>query len=182
MYPVGVLFGLGFDTATEVALLAAAGAAAVGGLHFYAILPADPVCGGGDRAIRAIAAGGCRRLAGSCSRCCSLPTAPSRPKRARRVWADGYRRWKPVRCIGPAEELGVVHHAPHRRRAGAHALERSTLQEHLACECCGCVETVDAGRLHPARDAIRQATGFRARFSHPPIVGWCGECASYTRE
>jgi len=38
MYPVGMLFGLGFDTATEVALLAAAGAAAAGGLPFYAIL------------------------------------------------------------------------------------------------------------------------------------------------
>jgi len=38
MYPVGVLFGLGFDTATEVALLVLAGSAAVSGLPFYAIL------------------------------------------------------------------------------------------------------------------------------------------------
>jgi nickel/cobalt transporter (NiCoT) family protein len=38
MYLVGLLFGLGFDTATEVALLAAAGAAAAGDLPFYAIL------------------------------------------------------------------------------------------------------------------------------------------------
>ncbi len=38
MYPVGMLFGLGFDTATEIALLATAGAAAAGGLPFYAIL------------------------------------------------------------------------------------------------------------------------------------------------
>ncbi len=38
MYPLGVLFGLGFDTATEIALLATAGAAAAGGLPFYAIL------------------------------------------------------------------------------------------------------------------------------------------------
>jgi high-affinity nickel-transport protein len=38
MYPVGLLFGLGFDTATEVALLATAGAAAAGGLPFYAVL------------------------------------------------------------------------------------------------------------------------------------------------
>ena len=38
MYPVGVLFGLGFDTATEVALLVLAGTAAVGGLPFYAVL------------------------------------------------------------------------------------------------------------------------------------------------
>jgi len=38
MYPLGVLFGLGFDTATEIALLAVAGSAAVGGLPWYAIL------------------------------------------------------------------------------------------------------------------------------------------------
>ena len=38
MYPLGVLFGLGFDTATEVSLLILAGGAAAGGLPFYAIL------------------------------------------------------------------------------------------------------------------------------------------------
>ncbi|HEY5023358.1 MAG TPA: HoxN/HupN/NixA family nickel/cobalt transporter [Acidimicrobiales bacterium] len=38
MYPIGILFGLGFDTATEVALLVLAGSAVVGGLPFYAIL------------------------------------------------------------------------------------------------------------------------------------------------
>jgi high-affinity nickel-transport protein len=38
MYPVGFLFGLGFDTATEVAMLVLAGTAIAGGLPFYAIL------------------------------------------------------------------------------------------------------------------------------------------------
>jgi nickel/cobalt transporter (NiCoT) family protein len=38
IYPVGVLFGLGFDTATEVAFLVLAGTAVVSGLPFYAIL------------------------------------------------------------------------------------------------------------------------------------------------
>jgi high-affinity nickel-transport protein len=38
MYPVGVLFGLGFDTATEVALLAATAGAATAGLPWYAVL------------------------------------------------------------------------------------------------------------------------------------------------
>jgi high-affinity nickel-transport protein len=38
MYPLGCLFGLGFDTATEVALLVIAGGAAASGLPFYAIL------------------------------------------------------------------------------------------------------------------------------------------------
>ena len=38
MYPMGVLFGLGFDTATEVALLILAGSAGAAGLPFYAII------------------------------------------------------------------------------------------------------------------------------------------------
>jgi nickel/cobalt transporter (NiCoT) family protein len=38
MYPLGMLFGLGFDTATEIALLATAGTAAAGGLPLYAIV------------------------------------------------------------------------------------------------------------------------------------------------
>ncbi|QKE85550.1 HoxN/HupN/NixA family nickel/cobalt transporter [Arthrobacter sp. NEB 688] len=38
IYPVGVLFGLGFDTATEVGLLVLAGGAAAFDLPFYAVL------------------------------------------------------------------------------------------------------------------------------------------------
>jgi nickel/cobalt transporter (NiCoT) family protein len=38
MYPLGCLFGLGFDTASEIALLVLAGGAAASGLPFYAIL------------------------------------------------------------------------------------------------------------------------------------------------
>lgn len=38
MYPLGLLFGLGFDTATEIALLVLAGTSAASGLPWYAIL------------------------------------------------------------------------------------------------------------------------------------------------
>ncbi|MGW0865150.1 HoxN/HupN/NixA family nickel/cobalt transporter [Streptomyces sp. NPDC002611] len=38
MYPLGLLFGLGFDTATEIALLVPAGSGAASGLPWYAIL------------------------------------------------------------------------------------------------------------------------------------------------
>ncbi|HWA66672.1 MAG TPA: HoxN/HupN/NixA family nickel/cobalt transporter [Mycobacteriales bacterium] len=38
MYPLGVLFGLGFDTATEVSLLVLSGSAVASGLPFWAIL------------------------------------------------------------------------------------------------------------------------------------------------
>ena len=52
MYPVGVLFGLGFDTATEVALLVLAGSAVVGGLPFYAVDLAAGAVRGGDVPVR----------------------------------------------------------------------------------------------------------------------------------
>jgi high-affinity nickel-transport protein len=38
MYPLGMLFGLGFDTATEIALLVMAGTTAVAGLPWYAVM------------------------------------------------------------------------------------------------------------------------------------------------
>ncbi len=38
MYPLGLLFGLGFDTATEISLLVLAGAGAATGLPWYAVL------------------------------------------------------------------------------------------------------------------------------------------------
>ena len=38
MYPIGLLFGLGFDTATEISLLVLAGGAAAGNLPWWAIL------------------------------------------------------------------------------------------------------------------------------------------------
>ncbi len=47
MYPVGALFGLGFDTATEVGLLVMAGTAVVSGLPFYAILSLPILFAGG---------------------------------------------------------------------------------------------------------------------------------------
>jgi high-affinity nickel-transport protein len=38
IYPIGLMFGLGFDTATEIALLVLAGTTAAAGLPWYAIL------------------------------------------------------------------------------------------------------------------------------------------------
>jgi len=38
MYPLGILFGLGFETATEIALLVLAGTAVAGGLPIWALL------------------------------------------------------------------------------------------------------------------------------------------------
>ncbi len=47
MYPLGILFGLGFDTATEVALLVLAGSTVVAGLPWWAILSLPMLLAGG---------------------------------------------------------------------------------------------------------------------------------------
>jgi high-affinity nickel-transport protein len=47
MYPLGILFGLGFDTATEVALLVLAGSTVVAGLPWWAILSLPMLFAGG---------------------------------------------------------------------------------------------------------------------------------------
>ena len=47
MYPLGLLFGLGFDTATEVGLLVVSGTAVAGGLPFWAILSLPLLFAGG---------------------------------------------------------------------------------------------------------------------------------------
>jgi high-affinity nickel-transport protein len=47
MYPIGVLFGLGFDTATEIGLLVLSGSAVASGLPFWAILSLPLLFAGG---------------------------------------------------------------------------------------------------------------------------------------
>ena len=47
MYPVGILFGLGFDTTTEVSLLVLAGTGAASGLPWYAIMVLPLLFAGG---------------------------------------------------------------------------------------------------------------------------------------
>jgi len=47
MYPLGILFGLGFDTATEIALLVLAGSSVAAGLPFWALLSLPLLFAGG---------------------------------------------------------------------------------------------------------------------------------------
>jgi Fur family ferric uptake transcriptional regulator len=44
------------------------------------------------------------------------------------------------------------------------------------CERCGANDAVPPEQLDGVRHAVAAATGLRARFSHFPIVGVCGDC------
>lgn len=75
-------------------------------------------------------------------------------------------------------ELGLVRHFHAGHGPGRYVLVGFGNREYLACESCGALESVDPAALDGARDAIRELSGFEARFSHFPIVGLCARCAS----
>ena len=302
MYPLGCLFGLGFDTATEVALLVLAGAGAAGGLPFYAILCLPilfaagmtlfdtldgmfmnfaygwafsrpvrkifynlaitglsvavalliggiellAVLGGravadrravgrrdrhrpqpdrlpgrgavrahvGDRASRsggwagsrsagrrscddpraappaarlprhrrrrARAARGRRALLGraprACSRRCSTPTRRCRPTRSRPGWTA---RRSTARS-STSRSSGSCATCTSATAPGLYALTGGAEREYLACERCDRVTALDAEQLDEVRALIEREFGYRARFSHFPIVGLCADCAAAT--
>ncbi len=75
-------------------------------------------------------------------------------------------------------ELGLVRHFHAGHGPGRYVLEGLGDREYLACEACGALESVDPSSLDGVRDAVRDLSGFEARFSHFPIVGLCPDCAA----
>ncbi len=74
-------------------------------------------------------------------------------------------------------ELGLVRHFHAGHGPGRYVLEGVADHEYLACESCGALEAVDPAALDSVRGAVRELSGFEARFSHFPIVGLCPKCA-----
>ena len=74
-------------------------------------------------------------------------------------------------------ELGLVRHFHAGHGPGRYVLAGFGDREYLACESCGALESVEPAALDEVRDAVRELSGFEARFSHFPIVGLCARCA-----
>jgi Fur family ferric uptake transcriptional regulator len=74
-------------------------------------------------------------------------------------------------------ELGLVRHFHAGHGPGRYVLVGFGDREYLACESCGALESVDPAALDGVRAAVRELSGFEARFSHFPIVGLCPDCA-----
>jgi Fur family transcriptional regulator, ferric uptake regulator len=81
------------------------------------------------------------------------------------------------RNLETLEEVGLVRHVHLGHGPGLYALTRDGAREHLLCDRCGTVMSVDPSRLDAVRDLIRAETGFAANFTHFPIAGLCPECA-----
>jgi Fur family ferric uptake transcriptional regulator len=82
------------------------------------------------------------------------------------------------RNLETLEELGLIHHVHLGHGPGRYVLAGAPTREYLACEGCGAFVGADAHALEPVRALVREAFGYEARFSHFPIVGLCGSCAS----
>jgi Fur family ferric uptake transcriptional regulator len=78
--------------------------------------------------------------------------------------------------------VGLVRHFHAGHGPGRYVLEGAADREYLACESCGALESVEPAALDEVRDAVREISGFEARFSHFPIVGLCGRCAQAKAE
>jgi Fur family ferric uptake transcriptional regulator len=74
-------------------------------------------------------------------------------------------------------ELGLVRHFHAGHGPGRYVLEGFGDREYLACESCGALESLEPAAFDNVRDAVRDLSGFEARFSHFPIVGLCAHCA-----
>jgi Fur family transcriptional regulator, ferric uptake regulator len=113
--------------------------------------------------------------------------AADRPLTAEEI-AAGLEGWLPssdlasvYRNLDTLEELGLVRHFHVGHGPGRYAIASAGELEFVSCEQCGAFETVPSGRLDAARELIERETGYRARFSHFPIVGTCAKCAGETK-
>jgi Fur family ferric uptake transcriptional regulator len=108
--------------------------------------------------------------------------AAERPITAEEI-AAGLEGWLPssdlasvYRNLDTLEQIGLVRHFHAGHGAGLYALASAGELEFVTCEQCGAFEAVPPGRLDGARAMIERETGYRARFSHFPLVGMCTAC------
>ena len=82
------------------------------------------------------------------------------------------------RALESLEEIGIVRHVHLGHGPGLYALTGGDEREYLTCERCERVTAVSASELDGVRGAIEAGFGYRARFTHFPIVGLCADCAA----
>jgi Fur family ferric uptake transcriptional regulator len=78
------------------------------------------------------------------------------------------------RNLETLEQLGLVHHVHAGHGPGLYALARG--REYVLCERCGDLRALPSTALAPVREALREALGYEARFTHFPLVALCGSC------
>ena len=81
------------------------------------------------------------------------------------------------RNLQTLEDISVVRHVHLGHGPGLHALTISGEREYLTCERCADYDEVDPDELDAVRELVERRFGYRASFTHFPIVGLCPSCA-----
>ena len=74
------------------------------------------------------------------------------------------------------DEIGLVRHVHLGHSPGLHALAVGGEQEYLTCERCADYLAVAPEQFDGVRELIERAFGYRANFTHFPVVGLCPRC------
>jgi Fur family ferric uptake transcriptional regulator len=74
------------------------------------------------------------------------------------------------------EGLGLVRHVHLGHGPGLYQ-PAGRPREFALCEGCGAVAPLPSEALRRVREAVREAVGYRARFTHFPIAGLCTACS-----
>jgi Fur family ferric uptake transcriptional regulator len=80
------------------------------------------------------------------------------------------------------ERAGVVRHVHLGHGPGLYALVGEGEREYLYCERCHTAIGVAPAELKDVRELIDSRFGYRARFTHFPIVGICERCSEANRD
>ena len=75
-------------------------------------------------------------------------------------------------------DIGLVRHVHLGHSPGLYALTVAGEQEYLTCERCADYRAVAPADLDGVRDLIERHFGYRASFTHFPIVGLCPGCVA----
>ena len=79
------------------------------------------------------------------------------------------------------DDIGLVRHVHLGHGPGLHALAVAGEREYLTCERCADYRAVAPEELDTVRELVRRQFGYRASFTHFPIVGLCASCAAALR-
>jgi len=74
-------------------------------------------------------------------------------------------------------DIGLVRHVHLGHSPGLHALAVAGEQEYLTCERCADYRVVAPEEFDAVRELIQRQFGYRASFTHFPVVGLCPGCA-----
>jgi Fur family transcriptional regulator, ferric uptake regulator len=74
-------------------------------------------------------------------------------------------------------DIGLVRHVHLGHGPGLHALAAAGEREYLTCERCADYRAVAPEEFDAVRELIERHFGYRASFTHFPIVGLCLSCA-----